>query len=479
MNILHVVSSHIDSGPGAACLRQMLALRAAGLETTLACIPGKSLEANAKQYKFRVIDDLTFVRDAKLWQLPGARRKFLACVKDNKFDLVHLHQSPEMLLAQLALANENVGAIRSWHDTSVGLGAETLRMFLQKPKREVLGSSNAVTLLLRKKLAKRATQIDWLPAPVDCAVFTPDLRTQTESMRAIQAIRVDNNLDAAFASGVLIGIPGRIAERRGIFTAFEALKMLGTRIPWAAMFFGQGEDADKLRQLIMDSGKSGQIKVFDSIDNWPIRMAASDITLVLRPGSDGAARAVIEAMACGTPCVVGNEGGLTDFTVGIPGRWPEEASATPAQPGSSGIQTAPAASGTRAMINPAGSGLAPAPGGGTRMLTNPAGSGSQPAPAAGSPPGGAQPAAGLLPGARGTTRIIGAPERMTATLGALAVDNTKPADIAKGLARVIDDLHRRQQMRDAAHATALRRYDMTAIGKRLKEQYRKMVGFGS
>ncbi|MGH7143527.1 MAG: glycosyltransferase family 4 protein [Planctomycetota bacterium] len=492
MNILHVVSSHIDSGPGAAALRMMTALRSAGVESTLACIPGKTLEEHARAQNFRVIDDLTFVRDAKLWQLPGARRKFHACVKDNKFDLVHLHQSPEMILAQLALANEPVAAVRHWHDAQVGLGAEPLRIFLQKPKRFVLGASNATTLLLRKKLAKHALQIDWQPAAVDCAAFSPDLRTGETTQASYGAIRLANGLDTAPASGVLIGIPGRIAERRGVFTALEALLQLGTRIPWSAMFFGQGEAAEVLREKIATAGKSASIHVFSQVHDWPVRMAACDVVLVLRPGSDGSARAVIEAFASGCACVVGFDGGLQDFATGIPGRWPEEARAMPATPGG------PSGSGIRAGIGgPGGSGIVAAPRTGlTQMLTRSGG----PAGGSGGGGGGGTAGPGSLPGASGTrlipkpdgsglrpaqdpgTRLIsnpatGAPERSTASLGALAVDPDKPADIAYALAMLIDDIRRRADMREAGRATALRRYEMTAVGKRLKEIYRKLIGF--
>ncbi|HTL51070.1 MAG TPA: glycosyltransferase [Planctomycetota bacterium] len=483
MKILHVVSSHIDSGPGAAALRMMLACRAAGLETTLACIPGKSLVENARKHNFQVIEDLTFVRDAKLWQLPGARRKFTACVHDNGFQLVHLHQSPEMFLATLALANDNIPLIRHWHDATVGLGAEPLRLFLQKPRRLVLGSSNAATAALRKKFPKVAAQIDWQPATIDCSLFSPDLRTADATRAQYGAIRVQNDLDTAPAGGVLIGIPGRIAERRAIYAALEALFKLSTRIPWSAMFFGQGEDAQNLRQKIADAGKGSQIHVFDNITDWPLRMASCDIALILKPGSDGAVRSVIEAFACGVPCVIGNEGGLQDLAAGIPGRWPEEAQATaaPGAPSASGLrasvgtqmlQRQPGASGTRMIPKPGGSGLQTAPGGpaqsGTRTIPNPALVGG----ASGSPSAGGA-------GSGGTAMLgaSGAPERQTRSLGALAVDPAKPADIAMALAAMIDDLHRRAQMREAARATALRRYEQSHTGKRLIEHYRKLVGF--
>jgi len=75
------------------------------------------------------------------------------------------------------------------------------------------------------------------------------------------------------------------------------------------VLIGRGEDEPRLRALVNSLG-SQQIH-FGGYQRGPALIEAYralDLVVWLREGNDGACRGVLEAMACGLPLIVGNDG---------------------------------------------------------------------------------------------------------------------------------------------------------------------------
>jgi glycosyltransferase involved in cell wall biosynthesis len=113
---------------------------------------------------------------------------------------------------------------------------------------------------------------------------------------------------------------GRLSAEKNVATAVEATASLGASGGGAAavtlMVVGAGPLEASLRELARARGASPRLEFRGIVDQreLPDEYAAAD-AFVLPSFTEGHPKALIEAMACGLPCVVSNRGGNLSLVV--------------------------------------------------------------------------------------------------------------------------------------------------------------------
>ncbi len=108
---------------------------------------------------------------------------------------------------------------------------------------------------------------------------------------------------------------GALIERKGQAIALRALAELRSDHPEARLIFvGTGEDEQRLRALAQELGLTRRVHFTGTIDHnmLPLILSASH-AMVLPTRGEGLANAWVEALACGTPVVTCDVGGVREL----------------------------------------------------------------------------------------------------------------------------------------------------------------------
>lgn len=112
--------------------------------------------------------------------------------------------------------------------------------------------------------------------------------------------------------GVVLLSVGNLIELKGHHLAIEALRELpgDTRL----LIAGKGPMEGELRALARAAGVEGRVRFEGLLDRAELvkRYAAADL-LVLASSREGMPNVVLEAMACGTPVIASNVGGIPEL----------------------------------------------------------------------------------------------------------------------------------------------------------------------
>ncbi len=201
-------------------------------------------------------------------------------------DLIHAHLTFDHWLARLA-ARGTGKIVRTFH------ARRPLRNDL--PTRDLLKSTDGIAVvnhMLASERPIRDRKVWFTPPPVDLSEFRPGIR----SARPALGLPVDTPL---------FGVIGKIAPQRGFEEALEAFALILTAIPSAKLLIlGEGPHRPHLEGLARDLRIDGTL-VWAGYheDDLASYYTGMDVMLFTAAGSDEGHRAVIEAMACGTPVV--------------------------------------------------------------------------------------------------------------------------------------------------------------------------------
>jgi len=111
-------------------------------------------------------------------------------------------------------------------------------------------------------------------------------------------------------SGPLVVTVGALIRRKGQALAIDAI----AKLPGVAMLMvGAGPDRGRLEAIIRGKGLADRVRLLGARPHaeLPGLMAAADI-LLLMSTSEGLANVWVEALACGTPIVIGDVGGARE-----------------------------------------------------------------------------------------------------------------------------------------------------------------------
>jgi glycosyltransferase involved in cell wall biosynthesis len=170
----------------------------------------------------------------------------------------------------------------------------------------------AISHALRQQYADGgvdARRIDVVYNGIDVAEWRP-----VDRQTARQLLRLPDH-------AVVVGFAGRIHHQKGIDVLIDAL----TRLPqgWRAAIAGSNHDDGagrdyerELRARAAERGVANRVHWLGHVANPSVFYSALDVAVLPAVLPEGFGRAIVEAMACGTPVVASRTGGIPEILTG-------------------------------------------------------------------------------------------------------------------------------------------------------------------
>ncbi|MEI6126868.1 MAG: glycosyltransferase family 4 protein [Pseudomonadota bacterium] len=311
MKILHLFSNWKWTGPAEHALNLALTLKKFGHEVCFACgapppdVPD-SLAACAAGAGLSPVTSFKLNKHfnifSNLSDIPALR----SFIKREKFDIVHTHLPNDHFIAGMALRStfSKIPIIRSCYEgDGIRGGVETRLLFSLMTDGLVTISEKAKTRIANRKYLSPA-KIWKVDVPVDLQKFDPD---KTANNRA------KFNLSQEALVG---GIVARVQKHRRFEVLLEALEMVVREFPnFKFMVIGRGT---YIQEIAIKPSQNMGIRtnlIFTGYkkDDFRETLACLNFKIFLVPGTDGACRAVREAMAMRIPVIAANRGMLPEL----------------------------------------------------------------------------------------------------------------------------------------------------------------------
>ncbi|MGH9458951.1 MAG: glycosyltransferase family 4 protein [Thermoanaerobaculia bacterium] len=282
MKILHLASFNRWTGAAAPAFEEVEALRRAGADAHYGYVGGSNLEARIGSLPWT---HAILRREQDPVSLLRTMRALRAFVAGGGFDLVHAHLAHDHWLARLAIGRlEKRSLVRTFHSRRTLRRDPASRWLLRRT--DGICVNNATFLedpLLRDRGAL------FTPPPVDERIFRPgsDLRDELGIGRGVP----------------LLGFIGKVAPGRGFEDALDVHARVRAALPEARLLVvGRGPHRSALEKRAAKLGTADAVVWAGYRDrDLPEALRAPDVMLFTARGSDEGHRAIVEALACGTP----------------------------------------------------------------------------------------------------------------------------------------------------------------------------------
>ncbi|MBW3563265.1 MAG: glycosyltransferase [Acidobacteria bacterium] len=296
MRVLHLTSFDRWTGASAPAFAEVEALREKGVDAHYAFATGASLESKLGHLPFtHSIFHRAHTPRAVIRSVNALR----ALVREKNFELIHCHLSHDHWLGYIARRPlKRVALVRTFHARRAFRG--------DLLSRRLVAGTDAVAIVSpaladHPLIAGRSARLTPPPAEPRYRPDGPDVRSEI----------------GVSPETFLLGFIGKISPGRGFEDAIRTLALLRLRDEaYRLLIIGRGDHRPKLEEL------ARELRVDDSIiwagyheDDLPEHFRAIDLLLFTARGSDEGHRAIIEAMACGTPAASYPIPG-TDFVLG-------------------------------------------------------------------------------------------------------------------------------------------------------------------
>lgn len=282
MKILHLVSFNRWTGAAAPAFSEVEALRRSGVDADYGYVGGSTLEERIGGLPFtRAILE----RDQAPWSLARSVSRLRRAVREGEFTVVHAHLAHDHWLARAAVRPlAGVSLVRTFH------ARRTLRT--DPFSRWLVGGTDGVcvnnaALAAHPLLAGREAL--YTPPPVDETTFRPG--------------RDVRDLYGVPRESPLVGFIGKVDAGRGFEEAIEVLALLRRRGRSARLLIvGRGSHRPRLEERARAFGVSDAV-IWAGYHEEDLaeHLRTPDLMLFTARGSDEGHRAIVEAMACGTP----------------------------------------------------------------------------------------------------------------------------------------------------------------------------------
>jgi glycosyltransferase involved in cell wall biosynthesis len=162
--------------------------------------------------------------------------------------------------------------------------------------------SNAVRNRLTSELGYRTGKTTTIWNAVDSSQFAPSAKTAA-AVRARFGIAPDETVFVCVA---------RLSSQKGIDVLIAAMgRLLRERTPFRCLIVGDGPNRQTFAEKIEELGLSKHVLLVGFAEDVRPYLQAADV-FVLTSYREGLPYAVLEALACGLPCVVTNVGGTAE-----------------------------------------------------------------------------------------------------------------------------------------------------------------------
>jgi len=282
MRILHLAAGNRWTGAAAPAFAEVDALRAAGVDAHYAYVGGYKLQQKIGHLTYahplieKAQNPASFLRSA---------REIERLIDHHGFDVLHAHLTYDHWLARMA--GRNAVIARTFHAQRVLRGDPLTRSLVRRS--ELLFVVNDT---FRDAPLLRNRETFFTPPPLNTEQFTPD----GPDARALYGISPETPL---------VAVIGKVSKGRGFETALQTFAEIRAALPGTKlMIIGHGEHRPALEALSSSLGiASDVIWAGYHEDDLADHYRAADALLFTARGSDEGHRAVLEAMACGTPAL--------------------------------------------------------------------------------------------------------------------------------------------------------------------------------
>jgi glycosyltransferase involved in cell wall biosynthesis len=303
VNILHLLSYHLVTGPAEPVMALIAAQRAAGHDSRLACDTVREGDLVETAVQAGIPVDRRFALCAKSGPILLMRDvlAFKRLWREAQVDVLHSHRSHDHTLAALARPRKaSVSLVRTLH-------AE--RSLTRKRDWQLRHADGLVTISGRHRLELQERGI--LPpdriVAVEGAVDSQRFRPGEDGMEVRTQVGVPPDAPVA-------GIVARMKPDRGHQMLLQAWSSVAGKLPDARLLIaGRGELEQELRRQADQVGLEGSVIFIGYRDDLPRVYRALDLKVLLAPGNDGTCRAALEAMASGVPVLATGRGALPEI----------------------------------------------------------------------------------------------------------------------------------------------------------------------
>jgi len=303
LNVLHVITGRGPTGPAAAAMTDVKALRVSGHTAFIASRHGSGLMLACEEEGVPYVSGLKLGRGAmRLLNLPFDVRQLRGIVRDLGIDIVHVHRSDDQLLAAAAMGRKlSARLVRTWHrDPQAVPGPFRTRLARQSDGNICVSREHAAALK-----ASGAEKAEYVPVAIDSDTFVPPAERHSDAIVRIGHVgRWKRERD------------GRDRGQRAALDVFAQLPRSGK---WKGLLIGRGEMEGELRREAYEVRRlpAAQVELVKLEKQAPrefARMLGSlQLGLVFTTGSDGTSRAAAEMLACGVPLLVADVPGLREL----------------------------------------------------------------------------------------------------------------------------------------------------------------------
>lgn len=283
MKILHLASFNRWTGAAAPAFSEVEALRRAGADAHYGYVGGSTLEAKVGMLPFA---HAVLHREQAPWSLARSVRGLRRAIVEGGFTIVHAHLAHDHWLARAAVRPlERVALVRTFHARRT-LRTDPLARWLVRGTDGIC--VNNATFVAHPLVAEREPL--FTPPPVDETVLRPgaDVRERYGVPR-----------DAP-----LLGFIGKVDRGRGFEEAIEVLALVRRSGRDARLLIvGRGPHRPVLEKLARTLGVAESViwAGYHEDEDLAAHFRTPDLMLFTARGSDEGHRAILEAMACGTP----------------------------------------------------------------------------------------------------------------------------------------------------------------------------------
>jgi glycosyltransferase involved in cell wall biosynthesis len=273
-----------------------------------ACRPGGSLVGNAGALGLSPITHFNLGVSSNPIEYFKDVQKLKSLLLLLKIDILHLHTSFDHNLGVLAarLCRRKVRVVRT-HHKALSIRSDPYHRFLYNRLTDLnIVASEAARQLALKRGAIDEKILKVIPGGVD-----------TDRFRTGKLIKETRFAHGFKADHQVLALVSHVRAGRGQMTALESFEKICTDFPSARLLFLGESDRHYLQQLREEVQRRKLGKkvyfVLDKCFHWVRLLDMADVVMVLAEGSEGSARAVLEAMTLEKPVIGAGVGAIAEI----------------------------------------------------------------------------------------------------------------------------------------------------------------------
>ena len=323
LRVLHLFSNSKWTGPAEPAHSLALGLAEAGVSVVFRSsgyTKGHHVNIVARRGAERGLaprTDLALGKHRSLWRDARDVRRLRALLGPEGFDLVHCHLLNDTRITARALRGRVLPFVRSLYETDPDRMTPGEFALLRRARRVFAFSRRMQAALVDRGLEKE--QVVHVETAVDLERFRPG--ADLTSHRCELGFREDD---------FVAGIVARVQPQRRFDLLLDVADAVARECPrFRLVVIGRGSKLERTaREPARRRGLLDRVVFFPGYfegEDYPAVLRALDVKLFLVPGTDGTARAVREALACGLPVVCTRRGMLPELVRdGVTGHTLEE-----------------------------------------------------------------------------------------------------------------------------------------------------------